>query len=299
MRVAPHAGRSRHTPRLLTRASRAVLGEGPVWDERAQILYWVDIERGELHHCRADGSAESSWPIGQKIGCVALRADQPGFIAGLECSLAYLTLNPLTMTPVAQVPQSAHTRCNDGKCDAQGRFWVGTYDQSNSEATGWFYRFDARGLVSMLGPYVCTNGPAFAPDGRIMYCVDSYGKTVYRHDLTPAGDLSEGRSFRRFDQPGWGFPDGLTCDADGCVWIAHWGGSRVSRFDPAGELIEFIELPVAQPTSCTFGGADFKRLFVTSAASGIDPGANTGGLAGAVFAVDLDVGGLPAARFGG
>ena len=105
--------------------------------------------------------------------------------------------------------------------------------------------------------------------------------------------------FARFDAPGGGFPDGLTCDAEGCVWVAEWGAARVSRLNPEGKRIQVIELPVAQPTSCTFGGAALQRLFITSAAQGLSQEANRNGLAGAVFAVDMAVPGLPAARFNG
>jgi D-xylonolactonase len=287
--------------RLITPSTRAILGEGPVWDERTQTLYWVDIGRGELHHCQADGSRHGSTQIGQRIGCIALRRTEPGFIAGLERSIALLTLNPLTIRTLA--PVDAHLlnhRCNDGKCDSAGRFWVGTYTEAATHATDWFFRFDAAGTISRAaGPVNCANGPAFSPDGKMAYCVDTYGKVVYRYDVTPSGELSGQKIFQRFAAEGLGFPDGLTCDVSGCVWVAQWGASRVSRFSPEGELLEAIHLPVAQPTSCAFGGPGLKRLFITTASQGLDAAANANGLAGAVFAADLEVRGLPAARFDG
>lgn len=295
------SGATFHELELITPSTRAILGEGPVWDEQTQTLYWVDIDRGELHQCLADGSRQKSTQIGQRIGCIALRRTEPGFIAGLERSIALLTLNPLTIRTLA--PVDAHLlqhRCNDGKCDSAGRFWVGTYNEAATEATGWFFRFDAAGVLTRTaGPFICANGPAFSPDGNIAYCVDSYGKVVYRYDVSPAGELSGQGVFRRFDGEGSGFPDGLTCDASGCVWIAQWGASRVSRFSPGGECLEVIDLPVSQPTSCAFGGAGLRRLFITTASQGLDAASNQNGLAGAVFAVDLPVGGLPAARFDG
>ena len=291
----------RHTLRLVTGSTRAILGESPVWDERTQTLYWVDIERGELHHCQVDGSKETLIPIGQRIGCIALRRDKPGFIAGLERSIALLTLNSLEIGPVATLdPHLLGNRCNDGKCDSEGRFWIGTCDQAGTNVTGWLFRFDAMGVLArMVGPFICTNGPAFSPDGRTIYCVDTYGRVVYQYDIAPSGDLSRQRVFKSFNVEGWGYPDGLTCDVEGCVWIAHWGASRVSRFSPEGELLDVIPMPVVQPTSCTFGGPELKQLFITSASSGLDAGSNANGLAGAVFAVDLDVGGLPATRYDG
>jgi sugar lactone lactonase YvrE len=293
--------RSTHVPMLITPASRAVLGESPVWDERTGTFYWVDIERGEIHRCREDGSERGVRTVGERLGCIALRRDAPGFIAGLERRIALLSPDgTATPSPVAEFQDHpVGSRSNDGKCDASGRFWVGTYDATSSHAHSWLYRYDAAGsLTRTLGPFICTNGPAFSPDGSTIYCVDSYGRTVHRCRVSPAGELSEQTVFRRFDE-GWGYPDGLTCDAEGCVWIAHWGASRVSRFSPDGELMEAIELPVVQPTSCAFGGRDMRRLFITSASTGLDSGSNANGLAGAVFAVDLPVGGLPAARFAG
>jgi xylono-1,5-lactonase len=292
---------TQHSARLLTRASRALLGEGPVWDERSQTLYWVDIERGVLHQCKADGSGESSVSVGQRLGCVALRRDAPGFIAGFERGLALLTPGPLEILPLASFDsEPAGHRCNDGKCDAEGRFWVGTYNTHGTAPTAWLFRFDGSGPpVHTAGPFLCTNGPAFSPDGRTLYCADSYGRVVHRYRLDPSGELSAAAVFCSFEPEGWGYPDGLTCDAEGCVWIAHWGGSRVSRFSPRGELLEIVQLPVLQPTSCTFGGADLCRLFITSAAVGLDAAANPDGLAGAVFAVDVAAQGLPAARYRG
>jgi xylono-1,5-lactonase len=288
-------------PQLITESARAVLGEGPVWDERTRTLFWVDIERGELHQCRADGSEETSIRIGQRIGCIALRRDAPGFIAGLERSVALLTLNPFELRSLVTLDSHPPgVRCNDGKCDPDGRFWVGTYDQTGASAAGWLFRFDPAGaLVRTAGPFICVNGPAFSPDGRTIYCVDSYGRVIHRLDVAPSGELSGQKLFRSFDEQGWGYPDGLTCDVEGCVWVAHWGGSRVSRFSPEGELLDVLHMPVAQPSSCTFGGPELRRLFITSASQGLDERSNANGLAGAVFAVDLDVGGLPAARYDG
>jgi D-xylonolactonase len=289
-----------HTGQPIT-AGRAVLGEGPVWDERTGRLYWVDIERGELHHCRADGSEEALIPLGQRIGCIALRRAQPGFIAGFERCIASIQLDPLEIRELATFDsQPIGNRCNDGKCDAEGRFWIGTYDMAGTNASGWLYRFEAgRVPERTAGPFICTNGPAISPDGRSLYCVDSYGRAVHKYHLEPSGELSQQSLFKSFAAPDWGYPDGLTSDAEGCLWIAHWGGSRVSRFSPEGELLEVVHVPVEQPSSCTFGGPELRRLFITSASTGLESRANANGLAGAVFAVDLKISGLPAARFDG
>jgi xylono-1,5-lactonase len=288
-------------PRVISGSVRAVLGEGPTWDDRTQTLYWVDIEGGQLNSCKADGSAAASIPVGERLGCVALREDRPGFIAGLQHGIALLNPAPLEIRTLARPEsQQPRNRCNDGKCDPQGRFWVGTYNMDGASATGWLYRVGASAAVERVaGPYICVNGPAFSPSGDTIYYVDSYGRTVYCAAVDSAGQLSAQRIFTAFADPTWGYPDGLTCDAGGCVWIAHWGGSRVSRFGPDGALMDSIPLPVRQPTSCAFGGPDFKTLFVTSASMGLKDEDNKNALAGALFAIDVGITGLPTARFAG
>lgn len=276
-----------------------MLGEGPVWDERSQCLYWVDIESGTLHCTKDDGSNPGVWQMGQKISCVALRHDRPGFIGGFQSSIATFTLDPLAVETIA-APESTvlDNRCNDGKCDPAGRFWLGTCDQTGKSTNGYLYRIDAaHGIVRAAGPFICTNGPAFAPDGQTLYCVDTYGREILAFDLDPLGNLSRQRSLIRFREAAWGYPDGMTCDQEGCLWVAHWGGSRVSRFAADGRLLEAVSLPVSQPTSCTFGGHDLKTLYITSASLGLSAQAEP--LAGSLLAVTLEVGGFPAARFKG
>jgi len=289
----------RYKPRVISGAARAVLGEGPVWDERTQLLYWVDIECGEVHRSFADGSNARVESLGQRVGSIALRRCGSGFIAGLEHSIALLTLEPRSIAPVcAPEAHMPFNRCNDGKCDTAGRFWIGTCDDAGNTASGWLYCVDAVGSAARtVGPFICTNGPAFSPDGGLMYVVDSFGKTIHRCRVNTAGELIDQRLWLRFENPEWGYPDGLTCDVEGSVWVAHWGGGRVSHFSPDAELLESIPLLVSQVTSCTFGGPDLCTLFITSASRGLRAGAEP--LAGAVFAVDLPIGGSAAQRFDG
>ncbi len=287
-------------PRLISE-SRAELGEGPVWDEREQRLYWVDIERGELHSCGPAGERPLSTRIGGRICCIALRRDRPGLIAGLERSIATIEPDPLHITTLAEFDGlPAQVRCNDGKCDPAGRFWVGTYDMSNSAATGWLYRYARGGIPERTaGPFICTNGPAFSPDGTILYCVDTYGRRIDAWRVQSDGSLRDRFCLARFDSPDCGFPDGLTCDAAGCLWVAEWGAARVSRLSPTGERVEVIRLPARQPTSCVLGGPGLQQLYITSAAQGLDCSATEGAPDGGLFAVDVAVPGLPAARFAG
>lgn len=280
---------------------RATLGECPVWDERNGCLHWVDIERGELLTDNLDGTGTCGIPLGQRIGCAALRSSGGGFIAAMESSIVILESDLLTITKL-KTPKELFLDCrsNDGKCDREGNFWFGTCDPTGKRLTGWLYRLDPNGrLLRTMGPYICTNGPAFSPDGRTLYCADSYGKVIYRCDLTTTGGLVNQKVFTTFKDPAWGYPDGMTCDTEGYLWVAHWDGSRISRFGADGALVHQVTLPVTRPTSCTFGGVALRTLFVTSASLEVSAASNRNGLAGAVLAIDVEVGGLPACRYAG
>jgi sugar lactone lactonase YvrE len=174
-------------------------------------------------------------------------------------------------------------RFNDGKLDRQGRFWAGTMDDAEKAATGTLYRIDPDlSCHAIDGGYKVTNGPAFSPDGKTMYHNDSGRSVTYAFDLNPDGTASNRRAFLQF-KDGEGHPDGMTVDADGCLWVCLWDGWAVRRYSPGGEWLETVKMPVARPTSCTFGGRDLDRLYISSASVGLDDEArkmqpNAGGL---------------------
>ncbi len=282
--------------RIVERPVRDRLGEGLMWSGRENALYWTDILEKRLHRMRlADGSIDS-WTMPEMIGWVIERKNAPGLIAGLQSAIVELTLDPLAITTiVAPEPDLPDNRRNDAKADGRGRIWAGSMPVDADKATGALWRLDPdRSLHRMDAGHIICNGPAFSPDGRILYHTDTAIATVYRFELHDDGSLGPRDVFLRFEN-GWGKPDGMTVDAQGGVWIAHWGGSRVSRFTPDGRLDRAIPLPASQITNCTFGGAALDRMFVTSAAVGLpdEP------YAGALFEVDPGVTGLPAGRYGG
>jgi sugar lactone lactonase YvrE len=260
----------------------AVLGEGPVWVASEQALYWVDIKGRKIFRLGEDGEL-SQWPTPFRVGSIAPRASG-GFIAGTDEGIAQLDLKSgkldLLFNPEESLPGN---RFNDGKVDRSGRFWAGTMDDSEREASGTLYRFEPDLSVSAVdGGYKVTNGPAFSPDGARMYHNDSARQLTYVFDLDDAGNPANRRVFLEFGE-GDGCPDGMTVDAEGCLWIAFWDGSAIRRYAPQGDLLETIEMPVTRPTSCTFGGPDLDRLYVTSASIGLDETAlrmqpNAGGL---------------------
>ncbi|HEV2748740.1 MAG TPA: SMP-30/gluconolactonase/LRE family protein [Allosphingosinicella sp.] len=278
---------------------KAVLGEGPVWVEREQALYWTDI-RGRRIFRRGAGGELDEWATPFRIGSLAPRADG-GFVAGAESGFAFI--DPAAGSFGLQFdpePERASNRFNDGKLDRAGRFWAGTMDDAETEASGALYRLSpGAGPVRVDDGYKVTNGPAFSPDGRLMYHNDSALQITYEFDLDADGGASNRRVFLRFGE-GDGYPDGMTVDAEGCLWIAFWDGWCVRRFSPAGALLATIEMPVARPTSCTFGGPELDRLFVTSARIGLDDEALAGQPhAGGLFVLEPGVAGLADTPFAG
>lgn len=278
---------------------RAQLGEGPVWVAAEQALYWLDINGRRIFRLGAAGKRDE-WPAPIRVGSIAPRAGG-GFIAGTDQGIALVDLDRARYEVVASPEQHLpHNRFNDGKVDRQGRFWAGTMDDREKGAAGTLYRIDPdRASTAIDGGYGITNGPAFSPDGRRMYHSDTLRQVTYAFDLDAAGKASNRRVFRQFGT-GDGHPDGMTVDADGCLWIAFWGGWCVRRFSPDGETLRAIALPVEQPSSCVFGGPNLDRLYVTSATKGLAPAAlamqpNAGGL----FMLIPGVRGIPDLPFAG
>ena len=277
---------------------KAILGEGPAWAPRENALYWVDINGRRIFRLR-DG-ATRSWDTPMKIGSICPR-EQGGFVVGTENGLAF-TEQPFTQFDLFADPDAAFpdNRFNDGKTDREGRYWAGTMDNRERQASGTLYRLDAnRRLAAIDSGYRVTNGPAFSPEGRTMYHSDTALQLIYAFDLDADGGAANRREFLRFGK-GDGFPDGMTVDADGCLWVAFWDGWCIRRFSPSGERLQEIKTPVQRPTSVAFGDTDLKTLFITSARrdlQGTELDAQP--LAGGLFAADVGVAGIAERPFRG
>ncbi len=247
----------------------AVLGEGPVWVAREQALYWVDIKGYKIFRLTESGE-QSEWPTPLRICSLVPRASG-GFIGGTDQGIALIDLESEQFEIIANPEEHLpHNRFNDGKVDRQGRFWAGTMDDLETDATGTLYRIDPDLRCTAVDTdYRITNGPAFSPDGRTMYHSDTPRQVIYAFELDADGSARNRRIFLQFG-PGDGNPDGMTVDSEGCLWIAFWGGWCVRRYSPAGEWLETVKLPVSQPSSCVFGGRDLDRLYVTTASVGLD-----------------------------
>lgn len=241
----------------------AVLGEGPVWVEREQAVYWVDIpERKVFRWSEADG-ARLIEP-GTHV-CSLLPRQQGGFVGGGYDGFLAIA-SDWSIAPLGDPePDLPHNRFNDGKIDRAGRLWAGTMDRNEREASGSLYRLDPDLRCHRIDTgYRVTNGPAFSVDGRTLYHTDSALQRIYAFDLDQHGAASGRRVFAQFGE-GDGYPDGMTVDAEGCLWVAFWDGWCIRRLSPTGERLAEIRLPVQRPTSCAFGGPGLDQLFVTSA----------------------------------
>ena len=278
----------------------ALLGEGPVWLADEGALYWVDIKAPSVHRFAPATGERSSWPAPEEIGFLAPRR-KGGFVAGLQGGLAVADLDAGVFDPINGPERDMPgNRFNDAKVDTAGRLWVGSMDNNETDPTGALYRIDAGGgFHTMDDGYVVTNGPAFSPDGRILYHTDTFARTIFAFDLASDGALSNKRPHIRIPE-GAGYPDGMTVDAEGHLWVAHWGGWRITRFTPDGVAERVVEMPVAQITSCAFGGPNLDVLYVTSAAIRLDDAARARQpLAGGLFEVPVGIEGLPTGRFAG
>ncbi len=282
--------------------ARAELGEGPVWDGTLQRLYWVDIEGGQLHIHQNGGEADRVLSVGCKVGAAVLRA-AGNMLLATEHGFEQFDLETCQRTPLAD-PEShlPGNRFNDGKCDPRGRFWAGTMSMLGQAQAGSLYVLEADHSVRhVLGSVTTSNGLDWSPDGTTMYYIDTPTMIVRAFDYdADTGQIAAQRTVVRIPD-GVGRPDGMTVDADGMLWVAHWDGGRITRWNPAdGDLLTTVMLPADRVTSCAFGGNDLDTLFITTARHGLSPRQREEQPhAGALFALRPGVHGLPAHPFAG
>ena len=279
-----------------------ILGEGPVWDGRQGRLWWVDIKGPAV--CRYDpqtGRIES-WPAPEPVGALALR-QAGGLLLSLKSGFAFLDPDTGEVTHLLDPePGLPGNRLNDGACDPSGRFWAGSMDDAEQSPTGHLYRLDPDlSLKRFDASFVVTNGPAFAPDGSVLYFADSPERTIWAYAFDLArGEPGPRRLFAQLGEAD-GHPDGMCVDADGCLWSAHWDGGRLSRYTPDGSVERTVLMPVPRVTKPCFGGAGLDELYVTSARIGLDgTELARAPLSGGVFRITgLGVKGAPSPRFAG
>ena len=249
----------------------AELGEGPVWVERDQALWFVDIKKHVIHRFDPASGGKKSWSAPEQVGFV-LPAEGGGFIAGLQSGLHHFDEESGKFELIAEVePYLPTNRLNDGVVDPAGRLWFGTMDDGEKAKTGAFYCFaDGKLTRTDIHNIEITNGPCVSPDGKLLYVVNTLKGTIDRAEIHDDGTLGEPQPFVRID-PKDGHPDGPTIDHEGCVWISLYAGWEAWRYSPGGELMSRVRFPVANITKVAFGGDDLKTAFATTARQMLTP----------------------------
>ncbi len=282
-------------PELFINA-RATLGESPAWDAKTQTLYWIDVLEKRIY-----AGSRAILQTDNYVGSLAPRKNG-GLVIAQQHGLWALEPN---MKRLRRLPsprrEPVNNRFNDGKCDARGRFVAGTMDHSEQEASGSLYSFTSgerpRRLLKELR---ISNGLAWAPDGKTMYFIDTPTRDVTAFDYDArTGQIANPRVIIHFDKT-FGWPDGMTTDTDGNLWIAMWGGGRVSQWKPDGMLLAQFGVAARNVTSCVFGGPGMNELFITTALLGMDPaGMRRFPQAGGIFRMETNVTGMPTYEFAG
>ncbi len=281
--------------------AEAVLGEGAYWDSEARVLHWIDIRGRAVHTYDPRTRVNRTLPLDQQVGAV-VPARSGGLIVALERGIG--RLDPVTGAVTILADPESHLRTNrfnDGKCDPHGRFWAGTLSMTREPRAAALYCLERDGRITRkLEGVGLSNGICWSADARVMFYIDTPTREVAAFDYEVAtGTIANRRVAVRIPE-GEGHPDGMTIDAEGCLWIAHFGGWRVSRWDPAtGVRLAEVRVKTANPTSCAFGGPELKTLYITTARVTLSPedlAAQPG--AGSVWSVDFeDIAGVRAFRY--
>ena len=283
--------------------TRHELGECVLWCERTGRLLWTDIPAATLWAYTPATGRKASWPMPERLCCFALTGSDDRLLLGLASGLAFFTFSSGKVTRICDVePDIPSTRINDGRCDRQGRFVFGMFNQAENpkHALGGFYRLNLDLSLERLPlpNAAIANSICFSPNGRRMYFADSTQKAILYADYNPcSAEVGRVHTFVAADAVP-GEPDGSTIDAAGFLWSTRWGAGIVARFAPDGQLERTMPLAAPQPSCPAFGGPDLTTLFVTSAHLGMsDQERAAAPLSGAVFAQALELRGLPESRF--
>jgi L-arabinonolactonase len=279
----------------------ALLGEGPLWDDRTGRLYWVDIRAGALEWKSLGSAAVERRELGARVSALGVRYEH-GLIAAADHSVGILNPDLGVFEPrFSFEPDLPRNRTNDGGVGEDGRFWFGTMDDEAAPGQGSLYSLSSDWtLKRALAGLDIPNGLATNATGTTLYVTDSGRRKIETRALDPAtGALQLPKLFADFADENF-TPDGAALDEEGCLWSAIWDGARILRFAPDGSIDRSIELPISRPTSCAFGGPDLRTLYVTSARGGLDRAAlEKEPLAGSVFAIETGVRGAPVSIFHG
>jgi len=288
-------------PRVVI-TSHNQIGESPVWSGSENALYWVDVEGRLIQRWLAHDQSIRRWEMEEPVGCIGLRK-RGGLVGANRTGFFFLDTVAGQITPIcdpeAHLPDN---RFNDGKVDRKGRFWAGTRNfRDHSKATGALYRLDPDLSVHRMEEGLrCPNGMAWSPDDRLMYMCDTWARRIYVYEFdADKGVLHKRRLFVELSEDA-GFPDGLTVDAEGFIWNAHYDGWRITRYGPDGRVDRVIPMPVKHVTSLIFGGREYRTVYVTSGYLRLgDEDLKSQPIAGHVLVIDVLMHGLPEPMFSG
>jgi sugar lactone lactonase YvrE len=272
---------------------RSLLGEGVTWDADAASLLWVDVDQQLLHRLDAHGHHDST-RLARPASVVVPRVGG-GYVAVVGLDVVTMDEDGGFDSVIATLPPDGDGRANDGRCDPQGRLWVGTVDRSRARRAKLF-RVDASGdTVAVLADRALSNGIDWSPDGLRCYHADSMLRRIDELRLDARGDVRDVREFATFSA----MPDGLSVDEEGGVWVALWDGGVVQRFTAEGRLDRTVSVPGGWITNCAFGGAELRTLYITTARVDLDADMQRQQPhAGSLFAVEVDVAGRGYTPFG-
>lgn len=276
------------------------LGEGPHWDHNQKILYWVDILKKRLYQYQQSERKYIYHQFEQYIGS-AVPSGSGTMIMAMQNGIYEYELETRKLTKITDPEEDKeNNRFNDGKCDPAGRFWAGTMDLDAKKGSGTLYRLDRNGNIDpMVSQVSISNGLAWSPDKKYMYFIDTpTNQVAIYHYEDQTGDISFYKVGVKIPTE-MGSPDGMTIDNEGMIWVALWGGAKVTRWNPfSGELLEEVHVPAINVTSCTFGGENLDELYITTANTDMSKGdleryPNAGGL----FMVKTNAKGMTANRY--
>ncbi len=276
------------------------LGETPLWCDRTQKLWWLDIEKPKLQSFDPTTGAHTALPQpGTFLGSLALTKTDDLLVA-IDLELQHLDVATNTLTPLAEIESGLDNRLNDGRVDRNGRLWIGTMDNEYNRPNGALYCVAPDGTFrKAMGDVKVSNGMAFSPDDKTFYFTDTRRHLTWAFDYDiDDGALTNQRLFADYTETGER-PDGACVDVDGCLWNAFFAGACLVRYRPDGTIDRKIPMPVTNPTCICFGGNDLKTLYVTTAAKFLsEDQLKAEPLAGSLFAIEGLGQGLPEHRFG-
>lgn len=257
---------------------KCTLGEGPVWDDKNELLYWVDIIDNKIFRLDPKTEKLEWWNTPEHVGFIVLKLSG-GLIGGFKTGLHKVTLkdsHEVAVDRIDRVDESLdYIRFNDGFCDNQCRIWGCTMDMNQKESLGKFYCYDSNLNRSVEDEgYVVANGPALSPDGRYLYTVETVGNETIKQGIYVADANDKKTPKNKKFLIDWGerssLPDGIIVDGEGDLWIGEFGGNHLRSYSPEGELKKEITIPSWNITKPVFGGPNRDILYVTSARLGVD-----------------------------